>query len=1150
MFASALYGAITGVSVTGVTNTQAVLVYTAPNSSACTIEVSESATYSPLVHDVDGGMFTGAASDARSTSVNNGTARQAVIGQRLYQTALNSNIYSRALQAYTLHYYRITCGTDTATGTFTTANIPFGMTYQDIPQTDPTNPGITIKPTLLSDRTQTIIDPHTGALIRRVSLPSDNSASGPYMFFGGADRVCGVSLVGSPSIGYLCSFANGNGGTGVLYYIIPSTGEARYLGNNPFGLAYFKINALDSKFYMFDGTDLIQYVYTGDYALASPNAAASFSSPTTVFSGVKAAIHAFNPDFVEADFGCTTTTTIGDYVDLQCNRGGQDTFGWVAVLKISTGQLIAATRPGMNIRSRWCGTHHVDPMYDQPAMQITTHGFTGGNGMGGGPYVSMYAGGSTLAPGSTVIAVSGEPDYPLATWASAPSTHSQPYLFTDSSSAGVCAGGGSSIAYCEQRCIGAYPCVWTWVTVNGGAHDSETAPAQVGDQFHFDDGSGEYPVTIVTKTSPTSWVITPTAYSHAPGAVLSGTCNYDVEYWKFLLDPNGTDTTGANYLPDPLITGHADMTSGLMLMEHWSVRVGDLVSNIGQPWTRTISASSLFAGAFAQCYGNGCASHPSAGPVGQPWLTDYQSWDGANADSGTLAPKAGQVYQYHSGYAAATPKYFATATKVNELLSASTHGLLDISPATLGTGSGDSYKYCISNIAGECYAGSVKGDVFLNVPGTPGNCDSGDNNPCVKNFDALGNAVLQIGTSGDRSRVISGGLTGLRDVPEFPTAKALADGSYLLFTTGGANYHPPSNLFMAKLPPFTTFDAVDRSKFIASSITLTSPGGSAVKAAIKFGYAEQGGHTPTSIAWEGDSISDANAGYVTGSLQYPALTVSRLTFLTSSTNPAYSGSKIADMVSRGAATDSFFAGHSEANKVLSILIGHNDIDAGRHSAATVVADLKAYCLARKAATSGLKIIILPILPSTASGTGFNFNTVRNAANALIVADPSFYDFYVGGIAADTTIGCDSCAWDGTYYSDGTHATAAAHAILAQYMGLAVVAAVPSSTTGSYCTSRREACVANSSSAPPTDGTTDPFKYETTDTWTPIACTTTCTIVLPVLPGHIAYAKPVFYDSGGAWVSDGAVQLVGDFMGVESPAPGSVIKGTFRGRIGE
>src|SRR5437868_15311768 len=63
------FAAITNVQVLGTTNTQAVISYTAPDSAVCSLEVSKSASYAPLVHDVNPALFPGGQLDSRLGSV-------------------------------------------------------------------------------------------------------------------------------------------------------------------------------------------------------------------------------------------------------------------------------------------------------------------------------------------------------------------------------------------------------------------------------------------------------------------------------------------------------------------------------------------------------------------------------------------------------------------------------------------------------------------------------------------------------------------------------------------------------------------------------------------------------------------------------------------------------------------------------------------------------------------------------------------------------------------------------------------------------------------------------------------------------------------------------------------------------------------------
>jgi len=127
---------INNVQVPGVTATQAILTYVAPNSSPCSVAVSESPGLSPLVGDVDPVKFPGSNSDARFPTLNRGgRARFFVVGtvpkpSGIYpDLAADGNFYSRTLHQNAPHYYQITCGAYTATGSFQTQVLPTGKTY-------------------------------------------------------------------------------------------------------------------------------------------------------------------------------------------------------------------------------------------------------------------------------------------------------------------------------------------------------------------------------------------------------------------------------------------------------------------------------------------------------------------------------------------------------------------------------------------------------------------------------------------------------------------------------------------------------------------------------------------------------------------------------------------------------------------------------------------------------------------------------------------------------------------------------------------------------------------------------------------------------------------------------------------------------------
>lgn len=156
-------------------NTQIAIEYVAPDSGPCRVEVSEAASYSPLVHDVDGTLFAGANLDTRPGAYNASGNRVFIIGTRTVAAGGDGRLYSRALQQLTQHYIRVGCGlgfTDQATITATTGYPTFSRSVRDPMLADANR--LPLWPDFsLSDRSEVVIEPFTGARIKHFGMPGD-----------------------------------------------------------------------------------------------------------------------------------------------------------------------------------------------------------------------------------------------------------------------------------------------------------------------------------------------------------------------------------------------------------------------------------------------------------------------------------------------------------------------------------------------------------------------------------------------------------------------------------------------------------------------------------------------------------------------------------------------------------------------------------------------------------------------------------------------------------------------------------------------------------------------------------------------------------------------------------------------------------------
>jgi hypothetical protein len=801
--------AITDAQVSGTTSLQAIVTYTAPDKNPCTLQVSESPSLSPLVHDVDPSLFAGANSDGGGS-----LARVWVIGRRKADKAADGKRYSRALQCNTKHYYQLTCGSDQVSGNFTTSNIPLGRTYAETVPIDRSNPGQYALPDYDPNNrnNQTIIDPNTGILLKPVSIPNDTSylsRVGMGWSASGSVMICDPTLSNG---GYHCGFPAYQNNLTQMYWINPQTGEVRNLGWPSTVFIPHQLDAASPRNgWNVSGFDVFHVtLWPNDQGVAQGNQIGY--TLNGFYPNLVASAQAFTANdsipFDPSQFGCGLTSAKANHLVVNCFYHEQDSPGWTIVLDVSGGPtvqpaIIAATPIFANPRSRWCGVHTAfDSGEDPIALNKVIHLW------------NLYELNLTAAigAGDSTIQVSGEP-------------------------------------------------ASTNVT-SGPAHLLDAA---AGDYFQFRDGSGEV-IQIAQKLSPTTWVINRAIQalgyhagtaSHAAGTALVSMCSTNMNstgdtYWRYLDDPHGQDATNQFFIADYNFEGDHNSERGQYRVKvadsGYNVATGGF-TNLNVSPQESFSIGSSFAGDRGAAFGNSVQAHPSylnlwAPGVEKSWFLDMIPFVG---DAASIQPVGGFLYKYSAAVGIHPKTHAIFGITVGT-------PLVDVSgPGSVLTGAAsDAYKFCIVENAGECVAGSQVGDVYFNANSSDIQSCQGNGGAtlnisppdiCIFDQASRTSQVAQFsmlsreGVGGSNSRGLTYGLVGYRNMQYFASAKALPDGSWTLFPVDQPD--GTMEVWMAKIPPLPTPDGIDRTNFINVPVNPgTFPG--AASASVQYGYEENG----------------------------------------------------------------------------------------------------------------------------------------------------------------------------------------------------------------------------------------------------------------------------------------------------------------------
>ena len=787
------------------TSRQVTIDYTAPDTNACTVEVSESPSYSILVNDVNPVLFSGSDTDTRSDATGSGTTTRSFVAGTIptpngviNNLASDGKRYGRALQPNTVHYIRVTCGSHTGESSISTKNIPLGGTRADEPPV--AGAGVYAFPTIdNASRTQTIIDPATGILLRKASWPGEDSGgSGVTTLASGAPWPFAQTTIndstGTP--GYLFAMPT-NGGSSRLYFVTQAT--SRFLGTlvaisgggmSGIGTTYLSVGS--GSVFGSDPTQLFGFAQdsSGNYHVIKCQLPASgnsyYDAPVADGTSVSCTWTDMTPnpnnlDALMLTFSNLSDTsydhtkfnpgaqphTQGNYLIFNAPRGYQDSYGWVGVVDISgstatvVGMLPVWKRGGASMAKtlRWAGIHSSHSVLGSNSSETQWASFTTKTMYEAGVgrrFVTHLSG----AMNNTQMTITFTSNTPACT------TNSETLY-------DIVAGDGIWVD-AEAMILGSLVSGTTWNIAQRGISGGTIAVSHVDNSEVLMDSRGTH--------EPNDWG------------------QYSPVWWNFIADPHGTDITETYLIPYlnsnvGAYGGHEGYANNRGISEEgWSGFIGPAATE-NTPFS--ISDSPTFAGASKSASGNAWQKHPTppqqshANSIqSKVWGSDFMGHDAdIETEPTSLTNVTGTLYKFTN------TNYTLNRKKLTMLAIMGSHPLLDISSTATGDvisgSSGDNYKYCVANAPNECRNGSSIGDIYVNAPDLTSQktytADASTDIITCSNHGFLNGGQLRLGTTGSYPSPLGGGITYyVRDVTTntFKLA-ATSGGAAIDITTNG-----------------------------------------------------------------------------------------------------------------------------------------------------------------------------------------------------------------------------------------------------------------------------------------------------------------------------------------------------------------------------